>query len=74
MQRREAAAASPDGLGTTAVDTAKMLLTRLQAAPQKDLAERLSRRLVALDPVLLEPPEYERAADDRRGQRRRQGR
>ncbi len=74
LQRREAAAASPDGLGITAVDTAKMLLTRLQAAPQKNLAERLASRLAALDPVLLEPPEYERAIDDRRGQRRRRGR
>ncbi len=76
--RCESAAASPDGLAITAVDTARMLLARLKAASVVDLAQRLEQRLGALDPVLLEPPAYERAVDERAGEgrggrRRRRG-
>ena len=73
LTRNEAAAATPDGLGITAVDTARMLLAKLRAASNDDLAQRLEDRLGALDPRLLEPPAHERAVDDRRGQRRRRG-
>lgn len=73
LTQNEAAAATPDGLGITAVDTARMLLAKLRAAANVEFAQRLQTRLDALDPVLLEPPAHERAVDDRRGQRRRRG-
>lgn len=70
LARRADSAASPDGLGITAVDTARMLLVRLQEAQRDDLRERLQARLDSLDPALLEPPAHEREVD-RRARRRR---
>jgi len=74
LARREASAATLDGLGITTVDTARVLLTSLKGAGKDDLARDLEARLQALDPALLEPPEYERAVTEqgrgRRGRRR----
>jgi hypothetical protein len=54
----------PDGLNLTAVDTAKLALTRLRQGDQPDLAARLEaglESLRSLDPTLLDLPAYERA-------------
>jgi hypothetical protein len=54
----------PDGLNLTAVDTAKLALTRLRQGAQLELAARLEaglESLRSLDPTLLDLPAYERA-------------
>jgi tetratricopeptide (TPR) repeat protein len=80
FQRRPEAAANLDGLNLTPVDTANMLRTRLAAAEQGELTAKLQSALDALDPELLQLPEYERAtpggpsADAQRFGRRREAR
>ena len=59
FQRREASAATLDGLNLSAVDTAKMLLARLQEKEREDLAQRLTDALGDMPPKLLELPAYE---------------
>ncbi|TAJ21334.1 MAG: hypothetical protein EPO68_04835 [Planctomycetota bacterium] len=54
------AANARDGLNLSAVDTAKTLLARAQEAQRAELAARVQAALDALDPVLLEPPAFER--------------
>ena len=83
FERREAAAASLDGLNLSAVATAKTLLARLQEDPQlAEMATRLQTAIDGLDPVLLRPAAFEgqggpspdaRRMGGMRG-RRRQGR
>ena len=54
----------PDGLNLTAVDTAKLLLTKLRQEGPAELAGRVETALEtlrALDPTLLDLPAYERA-------------
>jgi hypothetical protein len=58
--RREASAASLDGLNLSPVDTAKMLRARLEERELGELAAKLQAALGALDPALLELPAYER--------------
>ncbi len=53
-------AATLDGLNISPVDTAKMLLARLDGAGSSALANELRSALAALDPSLLELPAYER--------------
>lgn len=65
---RPDSAASLDGLGLSPVMTAKMLSARLEAAGDRERAERLKSALARLDPKLLEPPPNERAVPG--GQRR----
>lgn len=60
LQRCPTAAASPDGLNLTAVDTAKSLRARLEVAKRTDAVAKLQAALDALDPELLNPPAYER--------------
>ncbi len=67
FERRPDAAATPDGLGITAVATAKVVLKQLADLKQRDLAARLQAALDRLDPALLELPDYERIGA-RRGQ------
>ncbi|MFT5052871.1 MAG: tetratricopeptide (TPR) repeat protein [Chlamydiales bacterium] len=76
--RRPGAAASLDGLGVSAVGTAKLMLGRLQTDQGTDLAGRVQAALDGLDPVLLELPAFEREGPnvtpqmgDRRGLRRK---
>ena len=57
--KKPSAAASPDGLNLSPVDTAKTMRTRLTALEKKELAEKLDKALAALDPELLLPPAYE---------------
>jgi hypothetical protein len=58
--RRPDAAATPDGLNLTPVDTAKLLRTRLTTAEKPELAAKLQSALDALDPELLKMPAWER--------------
>lgn len=75
LARREASAATLDGLGISTVDTTRALIVKLKSAGNDALAQRLETRLGQLDPALLAPPEYERAVGERRGGRRgRRGR
>ena len=70
-------AATLDGLNISPVDTANMLLARLDAAPRADLAGALRAALAALDPRMLELPAYERevpTAPVERERPRREGR
>lgn len=60
FERREDAAATLDGLGISAVGTAKQLLAKLRENGDEELAARLQSALDALDPRLLELPEFER--------------
>jgi tetratricopeptide (TPR) repeat protein len=60
FQRKPEAAAVPDGLNLSAVDTAKGLLARLRQGPRPELAERLESALARLDPAALVLPAYER--------------
>ena len=60
FQRKPDAAASLDGLNLSTVDTARVLLRRLQVREQNELGKQLQDALDALDPKLLEPPAYER--------------
>jgi len=58
--RKPEAAAAPDGLNLSAVDTAKGLLARLRAGGNAPLVARLEAALGRLDPAALELPAYER--------------
>jgi len=60
FRRRQASAATLDGLNLSAVDTAKMLLARLNEKGQQELAQRLTETLNAMPAKLLELPAYER--------------
>jgi hypothetical protein len=60
FERRPDAAASPDGLNISPVDTAKMLRARIAQPGLEALAARLQAGLDALDPRMLELPAYER--------------
>jgi hypothetical protein len=57
--RAPSAAAQPDGLNLSAVDTAKVLLARLRLDAQGMLAARLEAALARLDASQLELPAYE---------------
>lgn len=79
--RNPSAAASLDGLGISPVDTAKMLLARLQERKLGGLATTVEAELGKLDPELLRLPAYERELPPRafrgrpgeRGQRGERG-
>jgi len=78
FERKPNAAATLDGLGISPVDTAKMLLARLNEAGKEEMSARLDAALNNLDPVMLELPAYERegprrpSRDRDAGRRRRQ--
>lgn len=72
--RKVDVAATEDGLGRSAVATAKLLLARAKAEKRDDLATKVDAALSALDPKLLELPAYERGGPEppaSRPQRRR---
>jgi tetratricopeptide (TPR) repeat protein len=71
LKRRPDAAATPDGLNITPMDTARMLMQRLKEQERKDLVEKLQAALDQLDPELLKLPAYEGEGPPRRP---RQGR
>lgn len=59
-------AASLDGLGLSAVATAKSLIARLREAGQEEQALVVIEALQALDPSMLEPAEFDRVPGWRR--------
>jgi len=59
LELRPESAASSDGLGISAVATAKMLRIRLLQSGDAEGAARVQAALDALDPKLLEPPPSE---------------
>ncbi len=61
FERRPDAAATPDGLNLTPLDTARVLLARLRDLARDDQAARLAQAVERLDARLLQPPAYERA-------------
>jgi hypothetical protein len=65
------AAASTDGLGVTAVQTAQMLRARADTAGRADLVAAVDAALAALPPEALAVPEYERDQPNPRANRRR---
>ena len=67
FERRPASAASFDGLGLTAVETAKMIAARASEAGSAALVAAIQTALSQLDPELLVPP----PSDVPRGQGRR---
>jgi hypothetical protein len=71
FQRKPEAAASPDGLNVSPVDTAKMLRAKLSQPGLEALLARLQAGLDALDPKMLELPAYEREIPAQRGERTR---
>ena len=73
FRRKEAAAASLDGLVVSTVGTAKNLLARLTEREDAQRAATLQAALDALDPVLLELPEFERGGRPSPDARRRGG-
>ena len=76
FERRPAAAASLDGLGISAVATARMLRARLSDQHRDDLAAQIGSALDGLDPDLLRLPAFERMGPDGipRGRRPRRDR
>lgn len=60
FERRPDAAATADGLNISAVDTANLLIARLEARGQTELSARVRGGLAKLPSEMLEPPEYER--------------
>jgi hypothetical protein len=56
------AAATLDGLNRSPVTIARLVLARLGAPEQRELAQRLEAALNRLDPALLAPPEFDREA------------
>ncbi len=72
FERKPEAAATLDGLNLSAVDTARMLLARLHAGGEVELAGRVQGALERLDPRQLELPAYEREQPSD-GPRRRRG-
>ncbi len=65
------AAATQDGLNISAVDTAMVLLARLEDRGSAEAAGRLAAALGALDPKMLEMPAYEPTGPDGRARMRR---
>ncbi|MFN0243608.1 MAG: hypothetical protein ACKVWV_12005 [Planctomycetota bacterium] len=72
--QRPSSAASADGLSISAVDTANMLRARLADAQRADLVVRVEAGLAALDPALLELPDFERNVPAPGGDAGRRGR
>ncbi len=69
FEREPRAAASLDGLGLSAVATARTLQARCRRDGRDDLAVRIQEgldRLAEVDPALLEPPAFERGGAGRR--------
>ncbi len=60
FDRRREASASLDGLGISAVGTAKMLLAHFKSTEQPDLAQQVREALDSLEPEWLLLPENER--------------
>ncbi|MDZ4771734.1 MAG: hypothetical protein SGI72_01230 [Planctomycetota bacterium] len=60
FKRGPSAAASPDGLNLTPVDTAKLLRTKLAQAEKPEMLAQLQAAIAALDPEMLKMPEWER--------------
>lgn len=60
FERAPTAAGALDGLGLSAVATARMLRARLAEAGRGDLEARLAAALDALPPAAFAPPEFER--------------
>ena len=58
--REPQAAATPDGLSVSAVDTARLLQGRLRQQGRQDLLAVLDTALAQLDPALLGRPAFER--------------
>ncbi|MBL8862747.1 MAG: hypothetical protein JNK02_12170 [Planctomycetes bacterium] len=71
FERAPNAAATPDGLNITPVETAKQLRARLEAESKAELLARLVAGLDALAPELLEKRPYE-LEDPRQSRRRRE--
>jgi hypothetical protein len=65
------AAASVDGLGTTAMQTAEMLRGRALTEKQDELLKKIDAAIAALPPEAHELPEYEQ--NSRPANRRRRG-
>jgi len=76
FERKEEAAAALDGLGISAVATARTLEERLKEAGQAELLAELQAAIEELDPELLRLPAFEAQGPppDRRGQGGRRGR
>jgi len=76
FEREPDAASTLDGLGLSAVGTARMVIARLTEEARGDLAARLQEALDELDPRHLALPAFERGGPpppERRGARRRPG-
>ncbi|MBL8857536.1 MAG: hypothetical protein JNL28_03395 [Planctomycetes bacterium] len=58
--RKPEAAASPDGLNLTPVDTAKLLRARFVTTKRDDMLAEIQTALDKLDPELLKPPAWDR--------------
>jgi tetratricopeptide (TPR) repeat protein len=58
--RQPTAAAILDGLNVSAVETSRLVLARLRANGPAELTKQLEDALASLDPVLLQPAEYDR--------------
>ncbi len=65
--RREASAATLDGLNLSTVDTAKTLRARLVTTGEDDLRAKLEAAMGALDAELLELPAYETSGQGQGG-------
>jgi hypothetical protein len=70
FERRADSAATMDGLGITAVATAKMLKATLDERGDGQRASAVQSALDALDPKLLEPPPSELPGAGQRGRQR----
>ena len=73
FEKKPEAAATLDGLGLSAVATAKTLLARLTERDEKDLVAQLQAALDSLDPALLELPAFEREVPPADGGGRNRG-
>ena len=65
LERRPESAATLDGINVSAAGTGKLILSKLRAAEMTELAGKLEAALTALDPKLLELPEFERGGPRR---------
>lgn len=65
FQRCPSAAADRDGWNLSAIDTARGLRGRLEAAGQEERVARLDAALGDLDPALFDRPSFERGTPDR---------
>jgi hypothetical protein len=61
--RAPASAGTLDGLGLSAVDTARSLAGKLESLGRRDDASRLRAAVQALPPAALAPPEFEQDPD-----------